>query len=627
MNIEKILLMGCCLSLGLSSVAVSAVGQTVEENEAIRTHKLNMLAQKFKEESMTEKAQAVQWAKEHNMPVIESLPEGGVKELQRILPDGTPIYYRTKAYYTVENLEAAKTVSTNKVWPGGEAGLSLDGTGMIVGEWDDWGVLTTHTEFKHDDNTPSRVTQKDTPLCKCQVDEQGDPLDNPTCTEKYPNCSEPPTPDSGQHATHVAGTLVAEGKDPKAKGMAYKAQLHTYDWTNDFAEMTEFAKDIQNHLVSNHSYGPSPEDSGMKITGWYDEDCKKVDEIVMNAENYLPVIAAGNEQQYCKENYDVKNGYDCVNGMAVAKNILAVGAVQDMPNGYSKPSDAQMTDFSNWGPTNDGRIKPDICGNGYELYSTGNISVDHYSKESGTSMASPNVAGSLVLLQQHYKNLHSGIPMKAATLKAAVIHTADEFGEHAGPDYQCGWGILNTAKAAQLITSAQANPDKTKILEEEYNGSSPYTLEITADDTKPLVFTLVWTDPAGTPPLTDTYYLDDKDKPIYIPDFNSTEKMLVNDLDMRVSDGQTTWQPYVLNNTLGAFENAATTGDNALDNVEQIVVPQPQANTTYTVTINNKELLTGDLQNFSLIVSTKDSAIPESNKTILTPIYYFLLHK
>lgn len=101
--------------------------------------------------------------------------------------------------------------------------------------------------------------------------------------------------------------------------------------------------------------------------------------------------------------------------------------------------------------------------------------------------------------------------------------------------------------------------------------------------------------------------------------------MLVNDLDMRVSDGQTTWQPYVLNNTLGKFENAATTGDNDLDNVEQIVVPHPQANTTYTVTIKHKgEIAEEGSQNFSLIVSTEDSAIP---KIILAPIHYLLLHK
>ncbi len=48
-------------------------------------------------------------------------------------------------------------------------------------------------------------------------------------------------------------------------------------------------------------------------------------------------------------------------------------------------------------------------------------------------MSAPSVAGSLILLQQHYEDLHgTGNYMKAATLKALVIHTADEAGTYPG---------------------------------------------------------------------------------------------------------------------------------------------------------------------------------------------------
>ena len=48
---------------------------------------------------------------------------------------------------------------------------------------------------------------------------------------------------------------------------------------------------------------------------------------------------------------------------------MLVGAVEDVTN-YTQPSDVVMSYFSSWGPTDDGRIKPDVVGNGVSLYST-----------------------------------------------------------------------------------------------------------------------------------------------------------------------------------------------------------------------------------------------------------------
>ena len=117
-----------------------------------------------------------------------------------------------------------------------------------------------------------------------------------------------------------------------------------------------------------------------------------------------------------------------------------------------------MSSFSGWGPTDDGRIKPDICANGVGLYSSYSGSDTQYASISGTSMATPNLSGSLLLLQQHYQNLFgTGSFMRSATLKGLVIHTADEAGSNPGPDYKFGWGLANMATAAQAITAAKAN--------------------------------------------------------------------------------------------------------------------------------------------------------------------------
>ncbi|MGK4566633.1 S8 family serine peptidase [Flavobacterium sp. 3HN19-14] len=84
------------------------------------------------------------------------------------------------------------------------------------------------------------------------------------------------------------------------------------------------------------------------------------------------------------------------------------------------------------------RIKPDITGNGTNLYSSLESSDSAYGNLTGTSMASPNVMGTLLLLQQHFKNKTQHF-MKAATLKALACHTADDAGNvRSGCDFWLG---------------------------------------------------------------------------------------------------------------------------------------------------------------------------------------------
>ena len=77
---------------------------------------------------------------------------------------------------------------------------------------------------------------------------------------------------------------------------------------------------------------------------------------------------------------------------------------------------------------------------------------DAYDIYSGTSMATPAITGSSMLLQQYYSQLHNTF-MRSATLKGLLIHTADEAGPYPGPDYMYGWGLVDIAKAAAVITS------------------------------------------------------------------------------------------------------------------------------------------------------------------------------
>lgn len=518
--------------------------------------------------------------------------EGETWELVKII-DGKPLYYITN------NANAAATLSTDEVYSGGNAGLSLSGSTVFIGEWDGGGVLTTHQELT------GRVISGDSPGS------------------------------TNYHSTHVAGTLIASGVEAAAKGMAYAAELHAYEWNSDDSEMaSEAANDL---LVSNHSYGSI---SGWATGSWsgtngphwwgaagdvedykfgrYDSGAQTWDDIAYNYPDYLIFKSAGNDRNdyapstgttYYRfdaswnwitdtygtgdpndDGYD-NGGYDTIPNKGNAKNIMTVGSVGDIPAGYSQPSDVVMESYSGWGPADDGRIKPDVVANGSSLYSSFDDNNSAYNSISGTSMACPNAAGSAILLQEHYQNLNSGNSMKAATLKALIIHTADEAGIHQGPDYKFGWGLINTEKAANLITTDNSS---TKIFEATtYDSRDTYNLTITSAGTEPLKATICWTDPEGTPPSS---YVD------------QTDKMLVNDLDLRITKDTDTYYPWTLdpsNPDAAAVQNS----DNITDNVEQVFIDSPESG-SYTISVTNKGLA-GNSQDFSLILSGGTLGAPD----------------
>ncbi|MBI4720355.1 MAG: S8 family serine peptidase, partial [Chitinivibrionia bacterium] len=505
-------------------------------------------------------------------------------QLMYIDDNGMPVYYG------VNNLVAAQTISTSRVWPGGGAGYSLTGSGTAASKfaiWDAGGVLLTHQELT------GRVSNGD--------GHSG----------------------SHYHSTFVGGTLIASGVQANAKGMSYQANLNSYDWNSDASEMTTAASN--GLLVSNHSYGSiagwyydganwywygttsisTTEDYGF---GYYNATARQWDQIAYNAPNYLIVKSSGNDRSddgpgpggghyywnggwvwgtATRDPDGGEDGYDCISYYGVSKNILTVGAVNDIPAGYTQPSDVVQTSFSSWGPADDGRIKPDIVGNGAGLYSCSNTNNTAYMTGSGTSASSPNVAGSINLLIRHYEAVKSATP-RSATMKAIVIHTADEAGENDGPDYQNGWGLMNTETAADLIADTPS-----QIIQDNLANGSTDQHNFTLSSSAELRATIVWTDPAGTVPPAS---------------LNPTAPMLVRDLDLRlqhVASG-TIYYPWRLDGANPA--DAATKGDNAIDNVEVVDVHCAPAG-EYIATVSHKGVLSAS-QNYSLCWSTKPGLDP-----------------
>ena len=588
---------------------ISLVGMLLAPGalSAASPEQLRQIAEDLRSRSQTDRAQTVAFANRTGIPLRRVLPNGRTIELQRLVPGLGPVFYLT------DNLGAADTVSTDDLWPGGLAGLNLAGVGLAVGEWDGGAVHPLHGDLPN-------VNQVD------------------GATEI-----------SG-HATHVAGTLVGAGSYPPTRGMAPMARLDAYDWNDDASEMAVAA--AGGLLLSNHSYGAAAGwvyigdtapnqwwwiggsgDEDPKF-GYYDQLARDWDLIAYHAPDYLVVKSAGNDRTdtgpAAGETYTIVDddgnplgtstqsrladcapaGFDCLSLHSVAKNILTIGAVDDVAGGYSPiagPSQVSMAPFSAWGPTDDGRIKPDLVANGVLLLSTWIDEFSPYAIASGTSMSAPNVTGSLLLLQEHHEDLHgAGDFLRAASLKAVAIHTADETGDDDGPDYRFGWGLLNTHKAADLITDAHIGIDH-QIIEDNLTDGATLSVPVQVTEAGSVIWaTLVWADPPATPA---PFSLD------------PTDLMLVNDLDLRVVAGQTEYQPWVLDPASPAA--AATQGDNIRDNVEQVVTDALGAG-SYTVEVSHKgQLLEADElgqlipggQDYSLIVSV-ESAPPTGSNNI-----------
>ncbi|MDI9363654.1 MAG: S8 family serine peptidase [Flavobacterium sp.] len=584
----------------LSLASILCLGSIVMAQTNTNTAQLKKDATKASEQASANYAKMLSLAKTKNWNLAITSQNGNQAYLVGVTPNGLPKYYTT-----YNNTVAAATTRANQLWAGGASGLNLSGSSAFLKNklavWDGGKVLATHKELI------GRITQKDntTPVIL--------------------------------HTTHVTGTLMASGVNPIAKGMAYNLQgIIAYDFYYDISEITAEAADI---IVSNHSYGiiagwaynyPSdgtaarwefwgrPNENEDVNFGYYDDDAKLLDAIAYNAPYYLYVKAAGNNRNqtgppigmpYYRWNVNdsmvaagnrpagisSNNGYDILPTYATAKNILTVGAVNGIASGYTKPSDVVMSDFSSWGPTDDGRIKPDIVADGVYVTSCINTDDSAYATLSGTSMASPNAAGSLLLLQEYYAQLKAGAFMRSATLKGLAIHTAEEAGDTTGPDYTFGWGLLNVEKAASVIKEAVSNNNTgTHLLYENVlaNGST-FTKTIVANGNTPLVATICWTDVSAS--VTP-----------YANALNDTTSKLVNDLDMRITKNGSTYYPWILNPATPS--KAASKADNRRDNVERINIDSAKAGDTYIITINHKgTLINGTLTNgpqpYSLLVS------------------------
>ena len=533
----------------------SVIGQSKKEIQAITAQydvaKLKEREAFYKKKAREDKQKAIAKAVANNWPIRTEKEDGSISELMKLSTTGFPIYY------TTDNVAAARSTRANHLNTGGSLGLDLNGQGMTVREWDGGNVRASHNAFG------GRLTV----------------VDDASTNTVF-------------HATHVAGTLIAAPNPAAVKGMAWQANARTFNWDEDDAEAISEALDGM--LISNHSYGVPITSNGTTLPAWfigsYTSDAVVWDEIAYNAPYFLPVMSAGNDGTNENNDEPLSFGLDKLVSNKTAKNNLVVASCEDVAaaaDGTVIPGNVIISSFSSEGPTDDFRIKPDITGNGSNLTSTSNQSNTATGPQSGTSMASPNVAGTLVLVQQHYKNL-SNTFMRASTLKGLACHTTDDAGE-IGPDPIFGWGLLNGKKAVETITN---NGLSTWISEENLNNGQTFTMDVNSPGGVPLIASITWTDVPGAANNGNM-------------GANDITPALVNDLDIRITKNGTTYYPWKLD--FDPNNPAIRTEDNAVDNVEQVKIDAPPAG-SYKITISHKGVLVNNSQKYSLVITGLSSS-------------------
>ena len=260
--------------------------------------------------------------------------------------------------------------------------------------------------------------------------------------------------DDDGHGTHVAGTIAGNGFASKGKymGVAPDANIVGVKVLNQdgSGSISDVIAGIQWAIENKARYNIKilTLSLGTKAKGTYQDDplCRAVD--AATSAGITVVAAAGN------------NGPDrsTINSPAISPNIISVGACDDRNTGT-----ISIADFSSRGPTPEGLIKPDIIAPGVKITSLKNER-NEYHALSGTSMATPIVAGCAALL---YEQNSAYTPQQ---IKALITQNAMPLGFN---QQEQGAGLLDIKK---IVSTLDITPKpQTPKVNPSYPGRKPTT--------------------------------------------------------------------------------------------------------------------------------------------------------
>ena len=262
---------------------------------------------------------------------------------------------------------------------------------------------------------------------------------------------------------------------------------------------------------------------------------------------------------------------------AWAKNIVSIGGVRHLNT--ADESDDRWTNGASTGPATDGRIKPDLAHYYDSVFTPTSTTTTSYTQFSGTSAATPIVAGHFgIFFQMWHAGLFGNTPgatvfdsrPRMTTAKAIMINTAHQ------------WNPVGVSADLTRVRQGWGRPD----LQNLYNlrnklffvnetdlltnlGSRSYALTVPAGSTDPLKATLVYADPMGNP---------------------ASQQQRINDLSLKVTSP--TGTIYWGNNGLSDIGQWSTSGGvaNTVDTVENVYIQNPAAG-TWTVEVIGSQIV------------------------------------